>query len=466
MTPPAPAAAARRIAAAPLHPRPGMARRRHRGPPRRVRRARPADRGRRPRADGTGVRRIGLSLRFATSRLVPSLRPRRRWAVPDIASDGRSRWAWLSDGRYALRALRHRPALSGAIVATLALALAANATIFTLADALYLRPFRFAGVDRLVVVASAPERDPLADRIVGRPGRLSATGSGEHDARRFRRGGLLGPESVRGRSARAACGLSRQPGVLPRAEGRAAAWPHLHRRGSEPGRDRRVVALTRPVDAAVRRRPERWSAEPSASTASRTKSSASCGPGRPCPTVPKSGRRSPTPRAEWLERSRGLAARARPPGRRSVHRHRTRRDERHRRPPAAAVPRHARHARSFGRELHAGALGRRRRPVPGDLAGRGRVAAANRVRKHRQPADGTRNRAAARVRRPAGAGRPALAAGHAGAHRGRVAGGVLHCAGRAAGRARRRGSRVADCRRACCGGSRATSSCGSTSRCC
>jgi predicted permease len=107
---------------------------------------------------------IGLSLRFATSRLVPSMRPPRRWAVPELATDGRSRWAWLNDGRYALRALRHRPALSGAIVVTLALALAANAAIFTLADALYLRPFRFAGVDRLVVVASAPERDPLADR--------------------------------------------------------------------------------------------------------------------------------------------------------------------------------------------------------------------------------------------------------------------------------------------------------------
>lgn len=59
---------------------------------------------------------------------------------------------------------RARPMLSGVVVLTLALALAANATIFNLADALYLRPFRFDGVDRLVVVASVPENDPLADR--------------------------------------------------------------------------------------------------------------------------------------------------------------------------------------------------------------------------------------------------------------------------------------------------------------
>lgn len=106
----------------------------------------------------------GLTLRFSTSRLIPMAAPRRPMSVPDPDMDGRSGWTWLSDGRHALRALAARPALSGAVILTLALALAANATIFNLADALYLRPFRFAGVDRLVVVASAPENDPLADR--------------------------------------------------------------------------------------------------------------------------------------------------------------------------------------------------------------------------------------------------------------------------------------------------------------
>jgi len=107
---------------------------------------------------------VGLALRFTTGRLIPMAAPRRPMTIPDIDTEGRSGWTWLTDGRYALRALAARPALSGAIVLTLALALGANATIFNLADALYLRPFRFAEVDRLVVVASAPDNDPLADR--------------------------------------------------------------------------------------------------------------------------------------------------------------------------------------------------------------------------------------------------------------------------------------------------------------
>jgi putative ABC transport system permease protein len=107
---------------------------------------------------------VGLAFRFTTGRLIPMAAPRRPMTIPDIDTEGRSGWTWLNDGRYALRALAGRPALSGAIVLTLALALGANATIFNLADALYLRPFRFAEVDRLVVVASAPDNDPLADR--------------------------------------------------------------------------------------------------------------------------------------------------------------------------------------------------------------------------------------------------------------------------------------------------------------
>jgi predicted permease len=106
----------------------------------------------------------GIACRVSVGRLLPGTAARRPWRAPTPDDDDRSRWAWLRDVRYAFRALAARPALSGAIVVTLGLALAANATIFTLADAIYLRPFRFAGVDRLVVVASAPERDPLADR--------------------------------------------------------------------------------------------------------------------------------------------------------------------------------------------------------------------------------------------------------------------------------------------------------------
>jgi putative ABC transport system permease protein len=107
---------------------------------------------------------LGVACRVSVARLVPGATTRRPWRPPMPDDEAASRWTWLRDFRYALRSLSARPALSAVIVLTLALALAANATVFTLADALYLRPFRFAGVDRLVVVSSSSERDPLADR--------------------------------------------------------------------------------------------------------------------------------------------------------------------------------------------------------------------------------------------------------------------------------------------------------------
>ena len=107
---------------------------------------------------------LAIATRVSAARLLPGSASRRPWRTPPLDIEPRARLTWLSDARYALRALGARPSLSAAIVVTLALALAANATVFSLADALYLRPFRFAGVNRLVVVSSASERDPLADR--------------------------------------------------------------------------------------------------------------------------------------------------------------------------------------------------------------------------------------------------------------------------------------------------------------
>ncbi len=58
------------------------------------------------------------------------------------------------DLRQAWRSVRHHPALSFTVVVVLAVALAANATTFAMADAMVLRPFRYPGVPRAVVVAS------------------------------------------------------------------------------------------------------------------------------------------------------------------------------------------------------------------------------------------------------------------------------------------------------------------------
>ena len=105
---------------------------------------------------------LGLGARFAVGRLVPAVEPR-RWQPRDADLEPSRSWTVASDALHAWRAVRQRPGISATIVGTLAVALAANATIFSLADALYLRPFRFAGADRLLIVSSAPDNDPGAD---------------------------------------------------------------------------------------------------------------------------------------------------------------------------------------------------------------------------------------------------------------------------------------------------------------
>jgi len=71
-----------------------------------------------------------------------------RWEKRRLMSD------WLrSDLRQAVRGIRARPALSALVVATLAIGLASNAAVFTIVDALVLRPLPFRDVDRLVMFA-------------------------------------------------------------------------------------------------------------------------------------------------------------------------------------------------------------------------------------------------------------------------------------------------------------------------
>ena len=61
--------------------------------------------------------------------------------------------------RYAARALLKRPMLAGIVVLTLALGLGANAAIFELIDALVLRPFTMADVDRITLIAHTRDED-------------------------------------------------------------------------------------------------------------------------------------------------------------------------------------------------------------------------------------------------------------------------------------------------------------------
>lgn len=109
---------------------------------------------------------VPLTLRFAASRVLPAAAPARRRAATVAAIEATGLGSgWGREWRHAWRAIAQRPGLSAVIVGTLALALTANAVIFNLADALYLRPFRFADVDRLVLMASDTSTDtPYFDR--------------------------------------------------------------------------------------------------------------------------------------------------------------------------------------------------------------------------------------------------------------------------------------------------------------
>ena len=68
------------------------------------------------------------------------------------------------DLHHAWRTLWRRPGTSAAIIVTLALALATNSASFALMDALVLRPFRFPGLDRLLLIASDDSNDGFLDR--------------------------------------------------------------------------------------------------------------------------------------------------------------------------------------------------------------------------------------------------------------------------------------------------------------
>jgi len=64
----------------------------------------------------------------------------------------------MNDLRYALRTIRRTPAFSAAVMLTVALAIAANTAMFTVVNAVLLRPLPFADPHRLVQVAEKNDR--------------------------------------------------------------------------------------------------------------------------------------------------------------------------------------------------------------------------------------------------------------------------------------------------------------------
>ena len=108
---------------------------------------------------------LGIAVRYGMFKLLRRKPPTRWIAIVEHDTDGRW-WSGLNrDVRYAWRSIMQRPALSAVVVVTLAVALAANSTTFSLLDALVLRPYRFAAVDRLLAVTTMAPDDTLVDRI-------------------------------------------------------------------------------------------------------------------------------------------------------------------------------------------------------------------------------------------------------------------------------------------------------------
>ena len=107
---------------------------------------------------------LSIAVRYGVMRALRR-KPPVRWIT--LATEEANRSSWSGTTRnvlYAWRAITQRPLLSMTVVATLALALAANSTVFSLLDALVLRPYRFEGVDRLLVVTTVAPNDRFFDR--------------------------------------------------------------------------------------------------------------------------------------------------------------------------------------------------------------------------------------------------------------------------------------------------------------
>ena len=110
--------------------------------------------------------RTAIAVGSRSLRSALRLPPRRGWSThmaDEVHTQG-WRAGLVRDVQHAVRSLVRQPGLSLVVVATLALALAANSTIFAVLDAIVLRPYRFADAERLIIAASSDPQQGLFDR--------------------------------------------------------------------------------------------------------------------------------------------------------------------------------------------------------------------------------------------------------------------------------------------------------------
>ena len=141
-------------------------------------------------------------------------------AVESPAPPERSSWRWrpLQDVRYGLRTLGKAQSLTAVIVAVLALGIGANAAMFSVLDAMFLRPLRYPEPERLVRIVETPPSG--GDMPVAYPDFLDWAAGSRSFASMGIRGSqpqaLRGPEgSERVRVAYVSAGYHETLGVAP-----------------------------------------------------------------------------------------------------------------------------------------------------------------------------------------------------------------------------------------------------------
>ncbi len=152
--------------------------------------------------------------------------------------------------RHAFRALVQRPSLSAIVVITLALGLGANAAVFSMIDALVLRPFTMRDVDRITMVTYG-RQDDINRRESVSPADFVDLKKQADVFERSRGVRLVGREPGRTRRAGEGAGLPRLRRLLPRARSRAVDWTRLpgRRRADRPraAGDSRARSVAAPV---------------------------------------------------------------------------------------------------------------------------------------------------------------------------------------------------------------------------
>ena len=190
-----------------------------------------------PEADALALTEAELSRMESLSEAVRR-RERRRRANTHNPSGGRGMRSLVGDLRQALRLFRQRPGYTAIVVATLAIGLGATTAVFSLLNALLLRPLPYPDPDRLVL-AWEYAGDPTSPFIVAAP----KYRDWKRDTPILRRPRDLGIPHVQSRRGRRAGADRRDPrlivavqgarrvararqGVLPRKKtDPAIAWP-------------------------------------------------------------------------------------------------------------------------------------------------------------------------------------------------------------------------------------------------